>query len=61
MGTIMVVGTVWLMLTVICLWLNYRFHRCLTPNEQDLGVEDSPVTERDEMIGQLELQFSKAH
>lgn len=60
MGTIMVIGIIWLMLTVMCLWLNYRFHRCLTPNEQNLDIENSLITERDEMIGQLELQFSKA-
>jgi hypothetical protein len=60
MGTIIIIGIIWLMLTIACLWLNYRFHRCLTPNELDLNIGDSLLTERDEMIGQLELQFSKA-
>lgn len=60
MGTIIIIGIIWLTLTISCLWLNYRFHRCLAPQEEDWNFENTLATERNEMIGQLELQFSKA-
>jgi len=61
MEAIIIVGIIWLMLTGVCLWLNYRFHHYLTSsNEQEWNTEDSLLTEHDKMIGQLELQFSKA-
>jgi hypothetical protein len=40
METVIVVGAVWVSLLVICLWVNYRFHRSyLANNNQEFILE----------------------
>jgi hypothetical protein len=44
METAIIVGTVWISLLVVCLWLNYRFHRSyLTNNNNQEFILESPV------------------
>ena len=37
MEIVIIVGAVWFSLLVICLWLNYRFHRSYLTNN-DTGI-----------------------
>jgi len=60
MEILIIVGAIWITLSTGCLWFNYRFHRYLTLKEQGLIIENQAAIKSDRMVGQLELQFSKA-
>ncbi len=46
METAIIVGAVWISLLVLCLWVNYRFHRSyLANNDQEFILEGPIATE----------------
>ena len=44
MQTATIVGIVWISLLVVCLWVNYRFHRSYVANNDQEVILESPIT-----------------
>jgi hypothetical protein len=61
METAIIVGAVWISLLVVCLWLNYRFHRSyLASNDQEFILESPVAIESDDEWGR-ELKLSRGY
>jgi hypothetical protein len=41
MGELIIIGTTWISVSVICLWFNYRFHRFYMSKDDREPVLDS--------------------
>jgi hypothetical protein len=62
MGTAIIVGTVWVSLLVLCLWVNYRFHRSYIANNDQEFILESPIAmEIDSTKWSGELKLSKGY
>jgi Ca2+/H+ antiporter len=62
METAIIVGMVWISLLVLCLWVNYRFHRSyIANNDQEFTVEGPLSTENDTTEWSRELKASKGY
>jgi hypothetical protein len=60
--TAIIVGTVWVSLLVICLWVNYRFHRSYIADSDQEFILESPIAmEADSTKWSRELKLSKGY
>jgi len=57
MGTVIIVGAIWILLLVFFLWFNYRFHRYYSANNGPGFVLENSVTieSNDEWSRELKL------
>ena len=48
METAIIVGAIWVSLLVLCLWVNYRFHRSYLANNDQEFILESPIATESE-------------
>jgi hypothetical protein len=61
METAIIVGTVWISLLVLCLWVNYRFHRSYITNNNQEFILESPIARESDDKWSGELKLSKGY
>jgi hypothetical protein len=60
METVIVIGMVWALASVVCLLVNYRFHRSYAANNDQEFILESPVAieNNDEWGGELKVSMN---
>jgi hypothetical protein len=59
METAIMIGIVWISLLIVCLLVNFRFHRSYVANNDQEFILESPVAiESDEWSGELKVSMN---
>ena len=59
MGTVVIVGAIWISLLGICLLLNYRFHRSYLANNNQEFILENPLTTENDDEWSTDLKLSR--